>query len=120
MMVIATLFAAYSHPNLFDHYYANSISLVVSPSSSLYSMPTSNKNLDFAGQSPIFSAINVGVDQSSVSLMQNANNPNAPIMWQIQPQQKSRQQIDTFVLDKSPDNNISPNGLMIPSKDIIY
>lgn len=127
MMVLATLFAAYSHPTLFDHYYSNSISLLVSPSSSIYPIPSSNKIItNEMGQSanfpgPVINAAG-GFDQSQANLGQGSNKMNVPFLWQLQqqPQQQQYQrpmtQIDSFPSDKLTSVNIQPTGLMMQSK----
>ena len=51
MLVVTTLFALYSNPNMIDPYYANSISLIVSPSSSFYS--TSIKSINDLNSAPL-------------------------------------------------------------------
>ena len=127
MMVLATLFAAYSHPTLFDHYYSNSISLLVSPSSSIYPSPTSNKinnnnninnELSQAAMFPGL-AINAGsFEQSQTNIVQGSNKLNVPFLWQLQQQQQQQQkpmsQIDSFSSDKVA--SVQPSGIILPSK----
>lgn len=133
MMVLATLFAAYSHPALFDHYYSNSISLVVSPTSSLYSIPMSaNKNGDLK-QSTLFSGATAHSSGTSsvlnqadfikfseqgnnnhASSVQNPNAINGPFLWQLQ-QAKPRPFVESFQ-DKTTSIEIQSNRLGVPKE----
>lgn len=124
MMVLATLFAAYSHPTLFDHYYSNSISLLVSSSSSIYPSPTSNKinnnnNINNElSQAAMFPGLTINAgsfEQSQTNLVQGSNKLNVPFLWQLQQQQKPMAQIDSVSSDKIA--NFQPNGIILPSKD---
>ena len=99
-MVMATLFAAYSHPTLFDHYYSNSISLVVSPSSSLYPIPLSNKNSE-NGMFP-----SGPLEHNQVNLLQNTN---VPFLWKLK-------EIDSVSMGKNSNINIQSSNLVLPSK----
>jgi len=127
-LFIATLFAAYSHPTLFDHYYSNSISLLVSPSSSIYPIPISNKinnNNNELSQSAVFPSpvINTAsLEQNQDSLAQNSNKMNVPFLLQLQQQQQKQYQqrpmseIDSFSIDKTANLNVQTTGLMLPSE----
>ena len=81
MMVLTTLFALYSHPNLFDHYYANSLSLIVSPSSSFYS--ASLKNVNELNNNPLASTPSSAASTLSPSSQIN----NQLYQWQLKSQQ---------------------------------
>lgn len=83
MMVLTTLFALYSHPNLFDHYYANSLSLIVSPSSSFYSASLKNVN-DLNNNPSVMSNQLSQTSSSTVSSVSTLSSSTSSQFYQFQ------------------------------------
>lgn len=91
MMVLTKLFALYSHPNLFDHYYANSLSLIVSPSSSFYSNSLKNINdIDAANSNSQLQLTSTLLAPTSLS-----RNSNQLYQWHLKSQIKLNRQFDS-------------------------